>query len=263
VCIASLCVSALGACGDDETSDRGLPSESIDAGTNEPGLDASVGLDATVNTVPDGGADIADSATGERGEEAFDGGTTRTFYWADWTAATTGFDGGATGFFALPSGGVQVTYKGDLMDVQLEPSARNFWSIKESYTSAAVTKAPDNTDALLIDGVLNGYGEVVFSRPVKDPVFAFASLGALENGSAASYRFDAPFLLLSQGKGFYMGDGWLEKQPNNTLSGQEANGVIGFQGMFTKISWTTPKVEPWHALTIGVAEDVPVVASAP
>jgi hypothetical protein len=225
-------------------------------------MDASdVGLDGSLVQLPD--ADEPDSATGERAEEYFDGGTTRIFYWADWTAATTGVDGGATGFFALPSGGVQITYSGDLMDVQLQPSTRNFWAVKESYTSAAVEKAPDNTDALLIDGVVNGYGEVVFSSPVKDPVFAFASLGALGKDSAASYRFDAPFLLLSQGKGFYQGDGWLEKQPNNTLSGQEANGVIGFQGMFTKISWTTPSIEPWHALTIGVAEDVPVTLAAP
>ena len=139
-------------------------------------MDASVGIDGFIGS-PDGpaaDADVPDTATGERAEEVFDGGVKRTFYWADWTAATTGVDGGASGTFALPSGAVQVTYHGDLMDVQLTPATRNFWAIKESYTSATVEKAPDNTDALLIDGVVNSYGEVVFSRPVKDPVFAFA-----------------------------------------------------------------------------------------
>lgn len=251
-----VCAAALAACGDDDRDDVGNPSGNIDGGSFGvgPDIDASLGNDLDGAVAADGGAlGIPDGAV----EEAFDGGTKRTFYWTDWTAATTGVDGGATGFVAIPSGGVQVTYSGELMDVQLQPSARNFWGVKESYTSAAVDKAPDNTDALLINGLINGYGEIVFSRPVKDPVFAFASLGALENGSAASYRFDAPFLLLSQGKGYYKGDGWLEKQPNNTLSGQEANGVIGFQGIFTKISWITPAIEPWHALTVGVAEDTP------
>lgn len=259
--MALVCAGVLAACGgDDDRTDVARPSGDIDGGTLGGGTDIDASANGNLDGAApaDGSVDVPDGAV----EEAFDGGTKRTFYWADWTAATTGVDGGATGFLAIPSGGVQVTYRGDLMDVQLQPSTRNFWAVKESYTSAAVDKAPDNTDALLIDGVVDGYGEVVFSRPVKDPVFAFASLGALDNGSAASYRFDAPFLLLSQGKGFYKGDGWLEKQPNNTLSGQEANGVIGFQGLFTKISWVTPTIEPWHALTIGVAEDTPVTAAA-
>jgi hypothetical protein len=257
VALGISCTVSLGACGGDgEHPGLRSPGEGLDA--SSPGrMDASLDVDGALSS-PD--ADGPDTATGERAEEAFDGGVTRTFYWADWTSGTTGVDGGATGTFALPSGAVQVTYRGELMDVQLTPAARNFWAVKESYTSATVEKAPDNTDALLIDGVVDGHGEVVFSRPVKDPVFAFASLGALGNATAASYRFDAPFLLLSQGKGFYMGDGWLEKQPDNTLSGQEANGVIGFQGMFTRISWTTPRIEPWHALTIGIAEDTPSAA---
>jgi len=256
--LGALCTLALStACGGDDRGDGRDASSGHGSGT----MDASVSLDGSLGG-PDA-ADLPDTATGERAEEVYDGGVKRTFYWADWTSATTGADGGAKGSFALPSGSVQITFSGDLRGAQLEPSARNFWAINESYASATVEKAPDTTDALLIDGVLDGYGQVVFSRPVQDPVFAFASLGARGEATAASYRFDVPFLLLSQGKGFYKGDGWLEKQPNNTLSGQEANGVIGFQGTFSKISWTTPRIEPWHALTVGIAEDMPLTTPAP
>lgn len=233
---------ALSACGDDTDI------EVVDGGSSSM-LDASL-LDADFEITEDG------YVPGKREEELFDGGTRRNFYWADWTVNTTGPDATASGFITLPSGRLDLTYRGQLLGAQVEPNnPRNFWAVEETYESSAVDRAPDNTDCLQIDGIVGGTLEVSFSKPVKDPIFAFGSLGSRAHGAA--YKFEVPFLLLSQGKGFYKGDGWLEKLGTDTLVGHEANGVIGFQGTFTSIRWTTTQVEPWHALTVGVAEDVP------
>jgi len=45
----------------------------------------------------------------------------------------------------------------------------------------------------------------------------------------------------------------------NTMSGNEGNGVIQFNGSLTSITWTNPLFENWYGFTVGA----PVVAAIP
>jgi hypothetical protein len=252
--LASLSGAAAG-CDSDEGAESGLDASVL------PGDDASGPLlDAGGSNIDAGFVSPLDAGMGQTHEEAYDGGFKRSFYWADWTSFTPGAEGNAVGYFDLPSGRVEVFYRGELREAQVAPStARNLWVPAETYLSTAVEQSPPLPDALLINGKLSGVYELVFSKPVKDPIVAFASLGAAQ--AVASYRFEHPFLLLSQGQGFFAGDGWLEKMPDNVIRGREANGVIGFEGTFTSLRFTSPEVEPYHGLTIAVAEDRPLTAA--
>ncbi len=91
---------------------------------------------------------------------------------------------------------------------------------------------------------------VTLSEAIKDPIMAVTTLGS--GGDSATYVFDSPFTILSQGPTCCWGTGTLIQQPGNVLEGWEGAGTIQFIGTYSTFSWTVPDPEFWHGFTFGI-----------
>jgi hypothetical protein len=95
---------------------------------------------------------------------------------------------------------------------------------------------------------------------------AFFDIRSLRSpGIPAAFDFiDRSFTILSQGGGYY--DACASTpcltRAGNTVTGQEANGTLEFDGPITSISWTTPDFESWYGFTVGV-DDIAAVSVTP
>lgn len=100
-----------------------------------------------------------------------------------------------------------------------------------------------------------------FSTPITNPILDIVSLGA--PGNPVSYLFSAAPTILSQGDAYWgtCGIPPCLTTSGNTLSGQEADGVVEFVGTFSTLSWTTTGGENWNGFTLAVAGEA--VASTP
>jgi hypothetical protein len=173
--------------------------------------------------------------------------------WTDWTVATGGNPGTATGTM----GGVTVSYAGDVGPATQTFGGIDYWDPATPYLSPTVDNAPPCCDII---SLITGPSSVTFSSPVVNPIFAIVSMGQ-PGGYFVSYDFDADFNILSEGTGYWGGDSDnLDKLPGFVLQGEEGHGAIQFIGTFNTISWTTAPAENWHGFTIGVAS-VPDPAS--
>ncbi|HLO85120.1 MAG TPA: PEP-CTERM sorting domain-containing protein [Nostocaceae cyanobacterium] len=179
--------------------------------------------------------------------------------WTDWTSATTGLNGSATGSLSLPNQSpITVTYRGEVLFAQTNGGI-NYWNPATPYVSPTVPNAPPASDIIALVGGNQRVNTITFSSPVKDPVFGIVSMGQF--GIPVRYNFDAPFDVLSFGPG-YWGNGPLTELPGNILQGREGHGVIQFQGTLSSISWTTPVAENWHGFTVGAKKSVPEPTTA-
>jgi len=192
------------------------------------------------------------------------------YYWVDWTSWNPGA-GTAVGTIT-PSAGPAVTVNFDALTPS-GPGAflgvtSGLWTPVATYQSTEVDNAPPY-EAIQLVGENNMTYRVTLSEPIKDPVMAVTTLGA--GGDSATYVFDAPFTILSQGATCCWGTGSLISQPGNVLEGFEGAGVIQFIGTYSTFSWTVPDPEFWHAFTFGIRtterleptdpEDLPVPGS--
>lgn len=137
--------------------------------------------------------------------------------WTDWTSASTGASGSATG--TLSSGSVAVRYTGDVTFAQTGAGI-NYWTegSPAPYTgNAVVDNAPTAAEmvALSLSGVTN---TLTFSSPVTDPIMAIVSLGRLN--LPVTYDFDTSFSVLGEGQG-YWGDGTYVLGAGDLLTGYE------------------------------------------
>lgn len=172
--------------------------------------------------------------------------------WTDWTSFTPAAGanpamlmGSMT--FAGPQV-VAVTYTGEVYGYQTA-CGNDYWTPDATYDAPGIS-APTNCDLIqLVGGAGTGLHTLTFSQPVVNPFMAILSLGG---GNAATYNFNAPFDVVSQGQGAF-GNGTLTELAGDIVSGQEGNGTIQFQGTFTSISWTVPTGETWHGFTVGAA----------
>lgn len=172
--------------------------------------------------------------------------------WTDWTSATVGAAGSATGNI----GSIDVTYSGDVTFAQLG-SGTNYWTEGNPapYTgNPLVDNAPTASEmiAMSLSGITN---TISFSESVYNPIMAIVSQG--RTSLPVSYDFDSSFTVLSEGRG-YWGDGWYTTGPGDVLTGYELHAVIQFSGLFDSISWTAAPGEYWHGFTIGLTETAPV-----
>ena len=172
----------------------------------------------------------------------------QTFYWADWTAATTGAAGSASGTFTPPSGAVQITYSGEVAFAQLQ-GGTNFWIPGEPYINGVTANAPPTPDLIALNGVAAATYTVTFDRPVTGLVMAIISLG--QPGLSIRYHFDHPIVLLSEGRG-YWGDGTMTVENGDTIAGNEGHGAIQLTQPVSSISWTVIGSENWHGFTLGI-----------
>lgn len=173
----------------------------------------------------------------------------QTFYWADWTAATAGASGSATGGFAPPSGPVTIGYSGAVAFAQTS-GGTNYWVPGAPYINAVTANAPPHSDIIAINAgaVVN---TVTFDPPVTGLVMGVVSMGA--PSTLVRYDFDRPFALLSFGAG-YWGNGTLVVESGDVLAGAEGHGAIQFTGTVATLSWMVIGAENWHGFTFGIPQ---------
>lgn len=177
------------------------------------------------------------------------------YYWTDWTTWSPAL-GTASGVITPPAGpAVAVTFEaltstggpGSFLGV----ADNGLWNPATTYQSAQVDNAP-GFEGLQLVGESNMTYRVTLSEPIKDPLMAITTLGS--GSDSATYVFDSPFTILSQGPTCCWGGGndKLIAQPGNVLEGWEGAGVIQFIGTYSTFSWQVPNPEYWHAFTFGV-----------
>lgn len=185
--------------------------------------------------------------------------------WTDWTSATVGHPGSASGTLTRLDGSiVTVTYSGDVaLSTQTgAPGDINYWNPATPYLSATVSNAPPASDIITLDlasGATVPSNHLHFSSPVLDPVMAIVSLGRETQSYWVTYTFDQDFTLLSHAPGYWGTTEYMERSSPGVLLGKEGHGAIQFSGLITDISWTNTPSEYWHGFTVG--EPVPEPAS--
>ncbi|MFN0061939.1 MAG: thrombospondin type 3 repeat-containing protein [Myxococcaceae bacterium] len=167
--------------------------------------------------------------------------------WVDWTSATAGTSGSATGTVVVNSANVSVQVTGEIYGAQVS-GGTNYWAPTTPYVSAVVDNAPPAVDIVRIS--LAGIRTITFSTPVANVFMAVLSV------NSNAYRFNRDFEIISSGTGFF-GGGTLVRTDHGdgtyTLSGTgEPHGVIRFTGSFASVSWLATTDETWSAFTFGV-----------
>jgi hypothetical protein len=172
-----------------------------------------------------------------------------TIAWANWTTGTAGNPGSASGTLA---GGLTVAYSGQTIGLTTVPT----WTPTSTFSGGLVGNAPPSTASIALQGTAAGavpiMETITFSSPIVDPVFAIWSLG--QTGTPASFDFlsktPEPITLISGGPSteFHGSTITIDGQ---TVTGNEGNGVIQFDGVFQTISFTTPNFENYYAFTVG------------
>lgn len=165
--------------------------------------------------------------------------------WTDWTSATPGAPGSATG--TLNS--VAVTYVGEL-DSAVTNGLSNIWAPNGSFVGGTSTASPSTVgDDIRLNGSFTGLDTITFASPIVDPLIAIWSLG--QPGLAATFTFVQTPTFEVGGPNSQFG-GSAISVVGNVVSGNEGNGVVQFTGTFSSISWTnTP--ENFYAFTVGTA----------
>lgn len=176
------------------------------------------------------------------------------YYWTDWTSWDPAH-GTAVGVIT-PSSGPQVTVHFDALTSSGAHGSflgvtGGLWTPGSTYQSAQVDNAPEY-EAIQLVGEQNMTYRVTLSEAIKDPLMAVTTLGGASD--SATYVFDSPFTILSQGPTCCWGGGndRLTQLPGNVLQGVEGAGVIQFIGTYNTFSWTVPDPEFWHGFTFGI-----------
>lgn len=170
--------------------------------------------------------------------------------YVDWTSFTPSSmsgagDGSAVGTLTFGSQTVNVSYSGDVYSGGgLTTTVNNdvFY-----YSSGNYTPSAGPTDNISNDGGANNIHTISFDLPIVNPHFHVVSMGA--PGTVVDWVFDHDFTVLS---------GSISRPAANTLRGEEQNGSIGFEGVFTSISWQTPVYENTTGFQFSVDDVAPV-----
>jgi hypothetical protein len=183
-----------------------------------------------------------------------------TISYVDWTAATVGTPGSATGVITLPDlSTVIVTYAGDVASPTQVSGGNQYWALPtpNTYTGGAISNPPPPTDIISFSAGPASINTLTFSRPVTDLVFDVLSV------NAANLEFNQPFNVVNSGPGFF-GGGTLTAgasvsgAPFGTnfplLTTGEGNGVIQFSGLtLSSLSFIHTAPEFWAGFTLGIA----------
>lgn len=174
--------------------------------------------------------------------------------WTDWTAATPGARGSASGVL----GTIDVSYSGQVLgNTSVNGQAAGTWAPSTSFVGGTVDTSPAVVgDMITLNGGLTGTHTLTFSSPVTDPVFAIWSLG--QPGNAASFTFDAATPEFQVGGPNANFGGSAITVNGNTVAGSEGNGVVQFVGSFSSISWTSTP-EHFYGFTVGTAGTVAAI----
>jgi hypothetical protein len=166
-----------------------------------------------------------------------------TIAWANWTTATAGNPGSASGTLA---GGITVTYSGQTSGLTNVPS----WTPASTFSGGDVDNNPPHTPTIQLQGGTPITETITFSSAIVDPVFAIWSLG--QQGIPASFDFITKdnLILESGGPSAEFGGSSISIS-GSSVNGVEGNGVIRIDGSLSSISFTTPTFENYYAFTVG------------
>ena len=142
---------------------------------------------------------------------------------------------------------------GSLHFAQTDGTGINYWVANGGapYISAEVDNAPPDSDIVALIGGVNQTYQVTLSEPIKDPIMSILSLGS--GITPATYDFDSPFDIVSQGEGHWGGSATaLTELSGDILQGVEGHGTIQFIGTFSTFTWVVPTPEEWHGFTFGI-----------
>ena len=167
-----------------------------------------------------------------------------TIVWTNWSSATSGNPGSATGTI----GGINVTYSGQTSGLTNVPS----WTLASTFTGGVVGNAPPHTPTIQIEGGSPITETITFSSTVVHPIFAIWSLGA--PSSPATFDFSSksgqPLTVVGGGPSAEFGGSALTST-GSVVHGTEGNGLVQFNGSFNSITFTTPNFENNYAFTVG------------
>ena len=166
--------------------------------------------------------------------------------WTDWTSATVGDAGTATGTL----NGVGVTYSGELDGAVTTNPTSSIWAPNSSFIGGTSTTSPSTVgDDIRLNGTFTGVNTITFDTPIVDPLIAIWSLGA--GAAAATFTFVETPTFQAGGPNASFGGSPISVV-GNVVSGNEGNGVVQFTGTFSSISWTNT-FENFYAFTVGTA----------
>jgi hypothetical protein len=167
-----------------------------------------------------------------------------TIAWTNWSSATSGNPGSATGTI----GSINVSYSGQTSGLTNVPS----WGPASTFTGGLVGNAPPHTPTIQLEGGSGITETITFSSTVVDPIFAIWSLG--QGAAPASFDFSSKggqsFNLLGGGPSAEFG-GTALTAIGSVVHGTEGNGLVQFNGSFDSITFTTPNFENYYAFTVG------------
>ena len=174
--------------------------------------------------------------------------------WVTWTAATLGGNGTATGNM----GGINVAYNGQVANfVYSYPQ----WLPSTSYVGGDVGNAPPvGYNVGITGGPYAGTETLTFSKPVTDPVFAIWSLGSVNTFAEFVFNAKEPFSIVAGGPSIQFGGESIYTGgncPTYGVCGNEANGVIQFNGTFTSLTWNNPLYEGYYVFEPGALQPTP------
>ena len=181
------------------------------------------------------------------------------YYYTDWQTWNPS-QGTASGIIT-PSSGPDVTVQFDAIKDDgtngsfMGVTGNTLWKPDATYISSEVDNAP-NFEGLQLVGTSNMTYQVTLSEAIKDPIMGIATLGS--QSDSATYVFDSPFTILSQGDSCCWGPGYLYDlgyqgpAGGYVLEGWEGSGIIQFIGTYDTFSWTVPDPEYWHGFTFGI-----------
>jgi hypothetical protein len=187
-----------------------------------------------------------------------------TYYYTDWITWDPAH-GTASGVITLPDlSTVTVTFNaikstgapGSFLGV----TGPGIWTPITAYVGAQVANA-STFEAIQLVGENNMTYRVTLSAPIKDPLMDVTTLGSA--GTPATYVFDSPFTILSQGPTCCWGSGTLTQLDSTTVEGREGAGALQFIGTYSTFSWTMPNSESWHAFTFGIRTTLAIEPDPP
>jgi hypothetical protein len=170
--------------------------------------------------------------------------------WTHWSSADSGTE---TALGTI--GDVSITYTGDIDQyTTVNNSGSYLWTPGSTFTNSVVSVLPDVSDIIRLEGGPGNISTLTFSTPVTDLILDVTSIGSFSKDLVASYNFDHPFTILSEG-----GDSWDPSGSRTSLTmsgddliGEEGSGCILFSGVIDSLSWTTPVTDSDNGFTVGV-----------
>lgn len=176
--------------------------------------------------------------------------------WTDWTSATFGNPGLASGSL----GGVTVSYSGQVLGNTVINGTSVLWNPSGSFVGGTVDTSPHSVgDIITLNGGFTGLATLTFSAPVVNPVFAIWSLG--QPALAATFTFEQTPSFQVGGPNSSFGGSAITVN-GNVVSGIEGNGVVQFTGTFSSITWTN-SFENYYGFTVGLMDASPVPVPEP